>query len=340
MQKYACNNCGNTFLMGSSAQNNCPACGSNSISEIGEASKKSIWQNKIVIISIASIIVMLIILFLLPRNPNHFDVSLERHEDSCYFKIIVKDGNRVLAPDKFRYSLDKGNWQKSDTFHIELSRTYSVNVKFWNDSPKKFTYRFQNPFVFNPECGDFVESSCDCKKLQITKVYSTEIGGRQAVIISAQPYNCPKEYSFTGKDYQKDSIVFPEGNSSFQIFIRSAKCEPIAYTLNPFVFTPKPVSGNKVSTIVLQKKLNDFINKPSFENSRDILSLFETNGVTVTYFVDNNSGTEKTISSYLDHLQVTGKQNGVIVLVNKIKYNTSNNKIKQLSVTEKEVIKK
>jgi hypothetical protein len=339
MQKYACNNCGNTFVPGSSAQINCPACGSNSISEMGESSNKSIWQNKIVIISSVAILLMLIILFLLPRNQNQFDLSLEKHEDSCYFKVIVKDGNRVMNPDKFRYSLDKGNWQKGNIFHIELSRTYSVNVKYWNDSPKKFSYRFQNPFIFSPECGAFVETSCDCKKLQITKVYSTEIGGRQAVIICSLPYNCPKEYSFTGKDYQKDSIMFPDKKSIFHIFVRTAKCEPIAYTLNPFVYTPKPISGNKVSTIVLQNKLNDFLNNPSFNKDKDIRSLFESNGVSVTYYNEKNSGTEKTISSYLTDLGIRGKQNGVIVFVNKIKYNASN-KINQLSVTEKEVIKK
>lgn len=339
MQKYACNNCGNTFVPGSSAQHNCPSCGSNSITEIGDSTKQTIWQNKIVVISFASILLMLIILFLLPRNPDHFDVYLLKHEDSCFFKVIIKDGTRIINPEKFRYSLDKGSWQKSDTFHLKLSRTYLLNVKFQNDSSKKFLYRFQNPFIFSPECENFVENICDCNKLQITKVYQALVGGRQAVIISALPKNCPREYSFTGKDFQKDSIIYPENKSTYTIFVRTDKCEPVAYSLNPFVYTPKTVSGNKVSTNALQRSLNYFIINPSFENSEDILSMFENNSVTVTYYLDNNSGINKTISSYLDHLQVTGKQNGVYVLVNKIKYNASN-KIQQLSVTEKRKVLK
>jgi RNA polymerase subunit RPABC4/transcription elongation factor Spt4 len=334
MQKYACNNCGNTFVMGSSAHINCPACGSNSTTEIGESSKKSIWQNKIVVISIASVFLMLIILFLLPRSSNSFDVILEKYPDKCMFKIVIKDGSRIANADKFKYSDDNGKtWQMLNEFKAELNGTFTAKVMHREDSSKKFIYKFNNPFAFNPTCKNLLADPCDCKKLQILSIEVKELNNHQALIIHASQSKCPKEYSVTGLkgDFQSDSIFIITNKTEFDVYIKSSKCEPVSYAMNPYHVAP--ASANMVSASELTRQIRRFILAPDNKLMYAIIDMFESTSVKVC--VNNNLQNQPTIYEYLQRLKTLGSSNGVVVKVEKAKYNSSN-KISQLSLFEKQ----
>jgi hypothetical protein len=335
MQKYTCNNCGNTFVLGSSAMHICTACGSNSITEIGESSKKSIWQNKIVIISFASLFLMLVILFLLPRSSNRFDVWLEKYPEKCMFKIVVKDGKRIANADNFKYSADNGkSWQMQNEFKMDLSGTFMAKVIHREDSSKVFIYKFNNPFVFNPTCKNLMKDPCDCKKLQILSVENKEIKNRPVLIIHASQSECPKEYSVTGLngEFQADSVFFINKTSDFSIYVRSAKCEPVAYTMNPYHVAPP--SAKRVSAVDLTRQINKFILSPNDNKLMyAILDMFENPSVKVR--VNNNTQDQPTIYEYLQRLKTLGSTNGVIVVVDKAESNSSN-KINQISLFEKQ----
>lgn len=336
MQKFACNNCGNAFSKSSADQLNCPACGSNSLAELPNNRKKRFWQDRIIIIAGIFFLVMLIVLFLLPGSSNRYDVYIEKMQDSCMFIINVKDGKREVNPDKFRFSSDNGkSWQKENIFRVDYSGIFTIKVLHRQDSAKIFTYKFPNPVNFTPSCKEMKKDLCDCKELQVLSVEVKEINRKQALIIHASQPACQKLYSVTGPDgpYSKDSIFYTGTATNFQIYIKSEKCDPEGYSMNPFHVAPPTASS--VSPSQLTRMLNKFItNVDSPDRNKlmySILDYFESPQTVV--IINNDRDNPVKVYDYLQRLKTLGSTNNVRVLVTKTNSN-SYNKINQLSITE------
>lgn len=332
MQNYTCNNCGTSFSLAPSAQVICPSCGSMSVQRVQENNATPLWQQKGVWIPAATLLLMLIILFLLPGSSNHFDLYLEKYPEQCKFKIIVKEGKSVLNADKFRYSLDNGKtWQKQNEFIMEVNGTFTIKVQYRDDSTINPTPQFMNPFAFYPTCPKLTANPCDCKQLQVLSVEPKEINKQPALVIHASQPQCTKEYSIDGLKgrFQPDSIFYIKNAVDFSIFIKTSKCEPVAYAMNPFHIEAS--SGSKVSAGDLSRQINRFIRSRDNKEMYSIVGLFESPKVKV--IVNNNAKDSKNIYQYLQRLKTIATTNPVIVKITKVTYNNSN-KINQLALIE------
>jgi hypothetical protein len=333
MPKYSCNNCGNTFAGAASAQLKCPACGSNSVQEMQDHSKKSILQDKKIIILAAVVLLMIIVLFFLRTPTKQYNVDIEPYPDSCMFKIIVKAGDDIKDPAEFRYSVDNVHWQKENIFREKSISQYKIQVKYLDDTTRKFIYNFVQPYTFNPTCNTPVENPCDCKHLQIKSVGSKFVNGKYVLLIEALPFGCPKVYSFTGKGgkYTSDSTLAPQQDGSFEIYVKTDKCEPIAYFDNPVKYK-KPVATGKIQKAEIEKQLNKLISEyPDPKVPKMIMTYFQDDNVPVHITQAGQRVPDVVIAKFLNDLEMVGSTNYQNIKVKFVTYNGIN-KISELYV--------
>ena len=97
---------------------------------------------------------------------------------------------------------------------------------------------------------------CDCKNLRVASVEKSKISGHDVLVVHVSQPKCGIEYSISGihGKYQEDS-VFSKFTPKDSIFVKSAKCNPVGYTGNPFVAAnpvvvvnekPHPVSSQRL----------------------------------------------------------------------------------------------
>jgi hypothetical protein len=330
MPNYSCNNCGNTFARTSSAQLICPACGSNSVNEIQEQSKKSFWLDKKILVLAGALLLMIIILFFLKTPIRQYSVEIEPYPDSCMFRIIVKAGDKIQDPDQFMYSVDNV-WGKENLFKRALKGQYRIQVKFQDDTTRKFMYNFVQPYSFTPTCNVPEENPCDCKFLQVKSVATKFINGKSVLVVDALPLSCPKEYSFTGKEgkYISDSIIIPSNDDVFNIWVRTRNCEPKAYIGNPVVFKIPKATG-QLTKLQLEKLMERLITSKDETIKRNILVYFQDGDVNVQ-IVEDGEKTTQTVSKLLNDLRLIGLINDWKIKVIDVKYDKFN-KIRELTV--------
>jgi hypothetical protein len=338
MPKFSCNNCGNTFTGAASAQLTCPACGSNSVVAMQEQKNKSFWLDKRILILVGALLLMIIVLFFLRTPIKQYEVYIEPHPDSCMIKIIVKAGNHEVPAHKFLYKLDQGAWTTENEFLANIKRPYYITVKLPDDSTIKFNYNFSRPYDFNPTCEVFTEKPCDCKKLLIKKVENKQVGEKNMLIITATPFNCPKEYSIDGEKgpFSPDSIINLSRTDNINVFVRmkDGTCPPSRYFNNPYIVRVAAPSAKKVPPKLIEAKLNSLIKANDQKQEaiiKDLLSNFESESVKIE--VNNN---KKTIVTYLSELCITGQQNKLKIAVTRIGYSPVGNKINQLTIVQQE----
>jgi hypothetical protein len=332
MPKFSCNNCGNTFAQDANVQHICPACGSSSTVLMQEQSRNTFWKDLRIIIPVGIVLLMMIILFLLRTPTREYTVDVDPFPDSCMFKVIVKDGDKILNPDKFIYSVDNVHWNKDNVFREKSFNQFKIQVRFPNDSTKKFIYNFVQPFTFKPTCSEPVENPCDCKNLQIKSVSPKFIQGQYRLVVDALPANCPKLYSYTGLggDYIKDSIIALGKDAIFNIYVKTANCEPIAYFDNPVKFK-MPVSTGKIKGADLEKQFQKLIEYQDVTTLTRIESFFQDGDVIVQIMETGEHVKNQPLSRFLNDLKLIGSMNDWKIKVKNITFNDIN-KIKGITV--------
>lgn len=333
MKHYKCNQCQNEFELDLYDDEVCPLCKSTNIKMTkGETTPSGSLFNKIIntiknnkIIS-GVVLGFLVLLIILSRcdGTDSYDVSLQLMSDSCKFKVIVKDGEKLVDSKDFRYSCDNGKtWQGNPEFTEEFSGQFYVKVKLKEtDNEATFNYQFTNPFNFIPDCSEILSQPCDCKNIQIISVQQKEIGGKLAIIIHSSNKTCGIQYSINGKDgdYTADSIYYPNTTEKeLNIFIKTDDCEPVAYNMNPFVVT---LAALKCPTIKEMTQIfNQFVNKPETQFMYEIIKKFESPSIKMN--IDGGSFyTPPSVDEYFQYLKTTGSSNNVKITVTNIQCNS------------------
>jgi DNA-directed RNA polymerase subunit RPC12/RpoP len=237
MQKYFCKTCNNKFFDYSSEIFNCPYCGSNDIQLKTKPAPPEYWKTPLFIFSVVGLVVMLIVLFILPSAMSKYEVNLTLMPKICKVFIVVKNGNAEENSNLFSYSSDNGKtWQQSNELASENPATYSIKVKHNRDSAARFTYLFEQPVRFTPDCKPPLPDPCDCRNLQILTVEQKQ----QKLIIHTSLPKCQILFSITGKDatFNTDSSFSILPSKDYFIFIKTPNCTPVSYSKNPYHTTP------------------------------------------------------------------------------------------------------
>ena len=244
MPKYECRTCENTFVQAATANRQCPACGSNNIYEVYEEIQQpdTFRSNIGIIVSCIVVVLMLIVLFVLPAVPHRYLASVKNIPEYCGLSFNITEYGYPVNSANFRFSVDNGkNWKEDSAFISHVACKYQLNVKEANEEDDTIYYSFTNPYSYKPaiSCIEIPPDPCDCKNLRITGVEKIPISNRDAIVVHVSLPKCGIEYSISGINgkYQQDS-VFSRFTPKDSIFVKSAKCTPVAYSGNPFVAVP------------------------------------------------------------------------------------------------------
>jgi hypothetical protein len=328
MQKYTCNNCATHFNQDTSSNPTCPVCGSNLVTEIKKSRVKAFIEDKTLLISSAALLLMLIVLFCLPpaiKNQNFdYDVYVNQKDPNDYsVSITIKNEGRIIADTrKFQYSCDSGKTFQDEAvfnFNKNPATPFTMIVKLRNGSAS-FKYCNNNHDIFirpsNPKKVD-----CDCKNLQIIKLYPKKIHGRLYLCIETSLPECPKEYSFSGKEgpYQPENKFLLHDESELTVFARLKKgCdEPVIKKWKKVEKDIPPVKTG-INKEELENLLNKYLNASDQEAivfGNQILNIVGEN-VKVTYFSLElqNIKTKQSFDIYLGHLRQSKSKIGKVIV--------------------------
>jgi hypothetical protein len=248
MPKYECRTCENTFVQADTANRQCPACGSNNIAEVYEEPQQpnTFSLNIGLIVSCIVIVLMFIVLFVLPYERHRYLASVSKVPADCGFSINLTEYGYPVDSTIFKFSIDNGaHYHDQPNFTVKEPGIFNVKLKM-NDLSSRDTvyFAFRNPIPYVPAaaCMPPPVDPCDCKNLRITGVEKMKIANKDAVVVHVSLPKCNVEYSISGINgkYQPDS-VFSKFAASDSIFVKTAKCPPVAYSGNPFI--PNPVAA-------------------------------------------------------------------------------------------------
>jgi hypothetical protein len=319
MQKYFCNTCNNKFFDYSTEIFNCPYCGSNDIQLKTKPAPLEYWKTPVFIFSVVGLVVMLIVLIFLPSALPKYNVDIVLVPLKCKAYITVKRGGEEQNSTMFGYSADNGKtWQSTNELISENPVVYSIKVRHNHDSTARFTYDFENPVSFKPDCKAPAPDPCDCGKLEILTV---EQKSGKVTIHSSLP-QCNVLYSINGKDgiYSTDSNFTINPNTDYQAFIKTSKCTPIGYRGNPVAWKkgggggcgqyykeaqvddPKPYPSSGVDRATLEQNIRNTISDVS-SGTYVVTFIVETDGAIscVQVIQGSNESAKQRIINYLNN---------------------------------------
>jgi hypothetical protein len=242
MQKFQCNSCDNIFFAEAVNGITCPACGSNSIVLLTEEKSGQFWRSRTFIISMSVMAVMLLVLIFLPsaNRPKKIPdvISVKVMPEQCRIIIQVKQGDSILDPGLFEYSVDNGlNWHRRNIYYSEIRRDKRLEMNVLvrrKDNTSEILEYNQNPVAYNPVARLKAQpvSGCRCEDLSILSV---EVSNDR-LTIHASPSACIKQYSIFSKvgPYQADSSFDVQKGMECRIFVKTDKCPPVGYAILPY----------------------------------------------------------------------------------------------------------